>query len=255
MDTIRLIDTHTHLGDPVFDSDRGSVLRQAQQAGVSFIFLVSETLEEAKRNIELSRSHTMLRPLAGLYPTFLDREEAECMIQFIRDHRDALIGIGEVGLDFWKVKAEADQEIQRQIFEQFIALSIELDLPLNIHSRSAGRHAIRMLADKGARKVHLHAFDGKASAARAGVEAGYYFSVPPSVIRSNQKKKLVRQLPLSCLMLETDSPVLGPNPGERNEPVNIVLALQAVAEIKQADPGVVADTVYQNTVGLYGPLE
>jgi TatD DNase family protein len=253
--SIPLIDSHTHLADPVFDTDRDAVLDRARRAGVSRIFLVSETLEEADRNLELSRTSGMLKPLAGFYPTCLDPDAAERMVQFIRVHRDELIGIGEVGLDFWKVREKPDQILQQKIFERFIALSIELDLPLNIHSRSAGRHVIQFLLDKGARKVHLHAFDGKASTAKAAVEAGFYFSIPPSIVRSIQKQKLVKELPLSCLMLETDSPVLSPNPGERNEPANILLALKAVAESKKIDPEAIAKAAFENTVKLYGPLE
>ena len=98
----------------------------------------------------------------------------------------------------------------RGIFSGFIDLALELDLPLNVHSRSAGRHTVRLLLERGARKVLLHAFDGKASSALAAVEAGYFFSIPPSVVRSRQKQKLLKQLPVSCLLVETDSPVLGP---------------------------------------------
>jgi len=252
---IPLIDTHTHLADPAFDTDRNEVLERARLAGISSVFLVSETLQEAEKNLALCREYEMLKPLAGLYPTFLDLEEADRMVRFIRTHRDELVGIGEVGLDFWKVKEEDDRAVQRRIFEMFITLSKELDLPLNIHSRSAGRHVIQILIDHGASKVQLHAFDGRASSAKAAVDAGYYFSIPASILRSNQKQKLVRHLPLSCLLLETDSPVLSPNPEERNEPANMILALKTVADIKGIESEMISEAVYQNTVMLYGPLD
>ncbi len=78
----------------------------------------------------------------------------------------------------------------------------------------------------------MHAFDGKAGHALRGAEAGYVFSVPPSIVRSPQKRKLVRALPLEALALETDSPVLGPEAGVRNEPANVALSVAAIAEIK-----------------------
>ena len=131
---------------------------------------------------------------------------------------------------------------------------MELDLPLNIHSRSAGRHVVSLLLEKGAQKVHLHAFDGKASAALPAVEAGYYFSVPPSIVRSRQKQKLVKQIPLSCLMVETDSPVLGPESGQRNEPANIIYSIKTIAEIKGVDEEKIWEKVFENTVRLYGNL-
>ena len=101
----------------------------------------------------------------------------------------------------------------------------------------------------------MHAFDGRASAALQGVEAGYFFSVPPSIVRSKQKQKLVRHLPLERILLETDSPVLSPHPGERNEPVNIQLALASIADIRGIEPEELADMVFKNTVELYGPLD
>jgi TatD DNase family protein len=86
------------------------------------------------------------------------------------------------------------------------------------------------------------------------VEAGFFFSVPPSVVRSVQKQKLVRRLPLSCLLLETDSPVLGAVPGERNEPANLVQSLRAIAELKGVAEEAVAQAVAENTRRLYGDL-
>lgn len=84
------------------------------------------------------------------------------------------------------------------------------------------------------------------------VEAGYFFSVPPSITRSRQKQKLVRRLPLACLLLETDAPVLGPFPAERNEPANLVTSLQAVAEIKDVSEQQVREAVCENVCRLYG---
>jgi TatD DNase family protein len=246
-----LVDAHAHLGDPVFDADREAVLERAREAGVTAVVLVGETLADARRNLELAARHPMLRPCAGLYPTLLDREQAAEVTSLIRAERPRLVGIGEVGLDRWKVQEPADLELQQEIFAGFVELSKELDLPLNVHSRSAGHHAIALLLARGARRVLLHAFDGKASKALPAVEAGYFFSVPPSVVRSPQKQKLVRRLPLECLLLETDSPVLGVDPAERNEPRNVRVALRAVAELKGITELAVAEATAENARRLF----
>jgi TatD DNase family protein len=251
---VNLIDTHAHLCDPVFDKDRKAVIARAKAAGVSTIISVGENMVDAKRNLELAGLHPEILPAAGLYPNCLDLHQAQDMVEFIRDHQKQLIAIGEVGLDFWVVKEDADREIQKQIFSRFIDLSLELDLPLNVHSRSAGRHAVALLMERGAQKVQLHAFDGKYSAAMPAVEAGYYFSIPPSVVRSQQKQKLVKQLPLSCLMVETDSPVLGAMPNERNEPKYLIVAVEKIAELKNIHPQSVLEAVGENTRKLYGDL-
>jgi TatD DNase family protein len=246
-----LIDTHAHLCAPEFTHDLDAVLSRARTMGVAAVIAVGETPADADRNLELSRRHPMIRPAAGLYPTVLELGQAEALHRFIREYRQELAAIGEVGLDYWAVQEEKDRELQQEIFKGFIVLAGEMDLPLNVHSRSAGRAAIDLLLKSGAVRVQLHAFDGRASTALPAVEAGYFFSIPPSVVRSRQKQKLVKQLPLTCLLVETDSPVLGPELAVRNEPANLALAVQAIAEIKSLPIQAVAEAVAANTARLY----
>ena len=100
----------------------------------------------------------------------------------------------------------------------------------------------------------MHAFDGKASTALPAAEAGFFFSVPASIVRSRQKEKLVERLPLSCLLVETDSPVLAPVPSQRNEPCNLMIAVDAIAAIKGLAREAVIEAVVENTARLYGRL-
>lgn len=248
-----LIDTHVHLCDPAFEADRDEVVERARRSGLGSLIAVGETLAEAELNLAMAGQYPgFVHPAAGLFPTILDLEQAEALVLWIRRHRDRLIAIGEVGLDLWKVQEAADREAQKQIFCLFIDLSMELDLPLNVHSRSAGRQTLELLIERGAKRVQMHAFDGRAAKAQLGVEAGYYFSVPPSIVRSAQKQKLVRRLPLSCLLVETDSPVLGPDPSRRNEPANAKVSVEAIAELKELPLPEVVAAVTDNTMRLYG---
>jgi TatD DNase family protein len=247
-----LVDTHAHLCDPLFDPDRDRVLERAGNAGISTVICVGENLSDAHKNLELAARHPMIRPAAGLYPTFLDLDLAAKMAQFIRTHRDRLVAIGEVGLDYWMIKPEPDREVQQEIFRSFIALSNELALPLNVHSRAAGRQTISNLLECSAARVQLHAFDGRFSTALPALEAGFFFSVPPSIVRSEQKKKLVKKLPVSSLLIETDSPVLAPVPQTRNEPANAPIAVRAIAELKGLSEAEVMEAVEENTRRLYG---
>ncbi len=246
-----LTDTHTHICDATFDADREAVLARAAAAGIGAMVAVGEDLADARKNLALAGAYPILKPAAGLYPTHLDRAAAAAMMDFIRAHRSTLAAVGEVGLDFWVVKNREERAVQEAIFAGFVDLALELDLPLNVHSRSAGRHAVELLLSRGARRVQMHAFDGKITAARPALEAGYYFSIPPSVVRSRQKQKLLRHLPLSSLLVETDSPVLGPDPGIRNEPANLMVAIDAIAEIKALTPAAVRAAVAANTQALY----
>ncbi|HKI99156.1 MAG TPA: TatD family hydrolase [bacterium] len=245
-----MIDCHTHLTDAAFDADRDAVLQRARAAGVERIAVVGQDLAENRAVLAAAGDHAELLPFLGLHPDrFADRaapvSEAEqaAVLALIREQRLGLTGIGEVGLDYWVCQDETRRAAQREAFAALVRLALEVDLPLNVHSRSAGHHTIDLLLELGARRVLMHAFDGKAGHALRGAEAGFLFSVPPSIVRSQQKRKLVRALPLEALALETDSPVLGPEPGVRNEPANVAISAAAIAEIKGlAEPEVRAVT-------------
>jgi len=248
---VQLFDAHAHLAAPDFADDLPDVLARAESAGLCGVVTVGETPADVERILDLAARHPLVKPAAGLFPTILDPAAAADVLALIRRNADRLVAIGEVGLDRWMVKTDAEWRVQEAVLAEFVAVANELDLPLNVHSRSAGRHAIHVLRRCGARRVLLHAFDGKAAAALEGVEAGYAFSIPPSVVRSPQKQKLVRHLPLECLLLETDSPVLGPDPETRNEPANVVVACRAVAELKGVSPETVARVTTDNARRLF----
>jgi TatD DNase family protein len=247
-----MIDCHAHLADASFDGDRADVIERARQAGVRAILCVSEGLEDADRVLEVAAQFSVVRPCLGLHPERADLTAADTLCAQIRDNRHSLTAIGEVGLDYWLAKEEGERHLQREVLSRFIALSIELALPLNIHSRSAGHHTIALLRETGATRVLMHAFDGRAHFALAGVEAGFDFSVPPSIVRSPQKQKLVSRLPLTSLLLETDSPVLGPDKQARNEPANVRIAAVAIAEIKGVSVEEVDEVTTRNAERLFG---
>jgi TatD DNase family protein len=252
---IQMIDCHTHLTDDAFAMDREAVLHRAHRAGVRAIAIVGQDLAENRAVLaaarqareardsaaggraggeaggEIGTARPVLLPFLGLHPDrFADSKppfpdsETAAIVALIREHAGDIVGIGEVGLDYWVCQGEERRAAQRDALSTLSALAGELDLPLNVHSRSAGRHTLELLMEQGNTKVLMHAFDGKAGHALKGAEAGFLFSIPPSIVRSPQKVKLARLLPLEALALETDSPVLGPVAGERNEPGNVAIA-------------------------------
>jgi len=249
-----VIDTHAHLTSDEFQEDLDIVVSDSIKAGVEAIITVSEDLEDARKALELGQRFDSIYPAAGLFPTHTDFEMADRLANFIRENAQELIAIGEVGLDFWKVQDPEGREIQIEILKRFIRLSKELDLPLNCHCRSAGRRIIELLVENGAEMVQIHAFDAKAGAALIGQEAGFFFSIPPSVIRSKQKQRLVRALSLSSILIETDSPVLGPDPGRRNTPKNALLVLDAISSIKGEPREKVMEICLENTKRIYARL-
>ena len=218
------------------------------------MIVVAEGNDDADRVLQLASTQPMLAACIGVHPDRAASDDIAAMCRKIETVADELVGIGEVGLDYWLAKEEDDRRVQREVLAQFVALSISHDLPLNVHSRSAGHYTIELLRDLGAQRVLMHAFDGRAHYALGGVEAGFSFSIPPSIVRSPQKQKLVRRLPLTHLLLETDSPVLGPEKGERNEPANARRSAECIAQVKGIGLDEVIEVTTANARRLFSRL-
>lgn len=145
------------------------------------------------------------------------------------------------------------RDVQVEVLRRQVALADELDLPLNVHSRSAGHYAVDALIAGGARRALLHAFDGRLQHALRGAAAGFCFSVPPSVVRSPHMQGLVAGLPLDSLVLETDAPALPPERGGRNAPANLAVSAAEVARIKGLSRNEVVAATTANALRLFGP--
>uniref|UniRef100_UPI00398F6943 putative deoxyribonuclease TATDN3 isoform X5 n=1 Tax=Pristiophorus japonicus TaxID=55135 RepID=UPI00398F6943 len=240
------IDCHCHLAAREFRTDIDAVIDQAKKAGLLALVAVAEHSGEFERLIELSDKYSgFVLPCLGVHPVQGNPPQ---------EQRGATL---QVGLDFTPrfASTEAQKNEQRKVFIEQIEIAKQLDLPLNVHSRSAGRPTINLLKEQGAQKVLLHAFDGKPSVAMEGVKAGFFFSVPPSIIRSEQKQKLVKQLPLEFICLETDSPALGPEKQMRNEPKNISISCQYIAQVKGLSVENVMEVTTQNAFKLFPKLQ
>lgn len=246
----RFIDVHCHLHDEAFDRDRDEVVKRALNNGVEIIITSTLSLQELKKALSIVEKYDCVRVSAGFDPLNFSIPNAEEVACEIRRLRDKIVAIGEVGLDFFYVWGE-ERERQVEVFRFWISIASELKLPLVVHSRSAGRYAIEVLMKEGYERVLMHAFDGSTGWALKGVSRGFMFSIPPSVMRSQQKVKLVKAIPIEYLMVESDAPVLGPEPGKRNEPSNVVVSAILVAEIKRIDLNEACEVLYLNSKNFF----
>ncbi|XP_030248025.1 putative deoxyribonuclease TATDN3 isoform X2 [Sparus aurata] len=260
------VDCHCHISSGDFDKDIEEVIESSKKAGLLALLAVAEHAGEFDKIIELSRRFPgFIFPCLGVHPVQevspeqqrgASVQDLEAALPIIEKYKDQLVAIGEVGLDFTPryVHCDADKDSQRQVLIRQAQIAKELDLPLNVHSRSAGRPTIHLLKEQGVEKALLHAFDGKPSVAMEGVKAGYFFSIPPSIIRSEQQK-LVKQLPLENICLETDSPALGPEKQVRNEPKNICISAEYISKIKGVSLQTVMEVTTQNALRLFPKLK
>ncbi|MCC6013377.1 MAG: TatD family hydrolase [Candidatus Verstraetearchaeota archaeon] len=244
-----MIDVHAHLTDSCF-TDIDEVIKRAKNVGIECIITsIIDPLEikRAKEIISLYPNYVYLT--IGFDPTLLSEEKFSQFEKLVKEEN--IIGIGEVGLDFYYIRDSSQREIQEKFFRRSIHLALERELPIIVHSRSAGRKALEILYFEGAKKVIMHAFDGKSSDAKKAIEKGFYFSIPTSVVYSQQKQKLVRNLSIEFLLLETDSPVLSPIRGLRNEPANLIYALKKISEIKKISEKEVDRITTENTKKIF----
>mgnify|MGYP000512910464 CR=1 FL=1 len=236
-----MIDVHCHLNDEAFDEDREDVVKRARERGVTIIDS-GTSHEEDLKSLEISKKYDNVYSTLGFDPLLVDVREAEKVIELVKEKKKEIVGIGEVGLDYYE-KNKEKRKVQAEIFGMFIDLSKELKLPLVVHSRWAPKQVLEILEEKGAKSVVLHAFPGNEKEAKRAIEDGYFISIPTSVLYSKQKQLMAKIVPLKNMVLETDSPIFWKG---RNEPVNVIRAAEEIARIRGIDLNEVMDWTTRN---------
>lgn len=233
------------------------------QAGVQTLVAVTEEAGEFSRVLQLQERYPdLVAPCFGIHPlqagggseqfSATPRDLDAALPEFYK-HRERLVAVGEIGLDFtpWCAPTQQDRDDQMNVFVRQLNVARELDLPVNVHSRSAAKVTIATMREQGVSRALLHNFAGKPSVALEGVRAGYLFSFPPAVCRNQQRDKLIQRIPLEHICLETDSPALGLDKHVRNEPSNIVLSCRHIAKVKGLSPQTVQQVTAQNAYRLF----
>ena len=250
---MRLFDSHCHLEDPAFDPDREEVIERARRAGLVGIVTSPLGAEEGEKSLSLFRRSDLVLVSVGIDPEDeLSREEVDETISFIEEVADEIVAVGEVGLDYRVARESWQRERQKETFSRFIRLAEELDKPIVVHSLWAQRPALRVLDREGASRVLLHAFGGTPEDVKFAAERGWMISVGTNVVRSTNVQRVARSTPLENLCLESDSPVLAPEPRERNEPANISKSVRFLAKMLDLEAEELADIATENSRSLYG---
>jgi len=179
-------------------------------------------------------------PVLGIDPEHAVKTtdaELSASISMIRQNATRIVGIGEIGLD--KGGRISNFERQKLFFGRFVDLALELNLPVSVHSRNAIGDVLAVLESKGVRKAHIHFFDGDAMQAKTAERMGYTISIPP--LESNRRRKVIKDMSIDNIMVESDSPVAAKSPKE------VIRAVEMIAEEKQLDIQRVAHAVVANT--------
>lgn len=254
-DTIRLIDTHTHLGSAQFDEDRSAVLERAIAEGVRCIIETGYDLATSRTAITLAAQHESVYAVVGVQPNHVVNLPNDWLDQ-VRDLalQPKVVAIGEIGLDYyWKV---APADVQEAHFRAQLDLARDLGLPVVIHSRDAHDDTVRVLHD-AARGLSgmMHSFSGGWEYARACLDLGFYlsFSGPVTFAKAVDLHEVVRRAPLDRILTETDSPYLAPHPfrGKRNEPAYVRLIAERIAVLRSMSLSELTQAVWRNASAMF----
>lgn len=254
---MRLFDSHAHLTDERYGTEIGDVLARAGDQGVAAIVSIASDVEDAERAMELARRHQRprIRCTVGIHP-HVAQSCTSASLERIRElsRSNLIVALGEMGLDFYY--ENAPRETQIEAFSAQLELAAELGLPVVVHSREADVETARIVREAASRVVGvLHCFSAGDAVLEAGLAADWYVSFSGLVtFKSFKGAEQVRRVPVSRLLVETDSPYLAPVPlrGRRNEPANVRHVLERLAEIRVEDVGRLADSTYENACRFYG---
>jgi TatD DNase family protein len=228
-----MIDAHCHLEYERFDEDREEVIQRTKKELKAIVTSVAEP-KYTEKALEISEKHRGFIFLClGFHPECLKdftEKQIEEYMQLIKNLKDKVVGIGEIGLDYYWIKDSKTREETKEVFKQFLELAKELKKPVVIHSRDAEKDCLKILEDFPG-KILLHCYSGPPEIPR-NLPDNYFVSIPPIIVRSRKHSLLAELTPLEKILLETDSPWLSPTKG-RNEPLNIKITAEKIAGIKK----------------------
>ncbi|ASM40655.1 TatD family hydrolase [Campylobacter sp. RM12327] len=257
-----IIDTHCHLDDESFDKDLDAVIQKAFNSGVKSVIIPGANLQDLPKARDIAHRYENVFFAAGIHPYHIDNFDIEILKEFLKDSK--CIAVGECGLDYFRLpKDEQEKEniksLQKRYFGYQIELAMDLNKPLIIHAREANEDIYQILLKYKVdfKKVVLHCFNASLLLLSLA-KYGAYFGIGGVLTFKNAKNlvKILRDIPLENLLIETDAPYLTPEPhrGTRNEPVYTKYVASKMAEILNMDVNEIEEITTKNSKKLFKEL-
>lgn len=257
MGVFPFVDSHAHLADAAFDSDRPAVIERARANGCRAIVCIGESIAAATRSLALAAGHPgFLAATAGVHPHDASSFDPARDLDSLREHlANGAVAVGECGLDYHYDNSPRDA--QRRVFSAQIALARETSRPLVVHTRDAEADTLACIGEARSGGVIgvLHCFSGGPALADAALAAGWYVSFAGVVtFKKWDDDALIRMVPDDRLLAESDAPYLTPVPfrGHRNEPSRVALVVQRLADIRGQTTAQTGALVVDNACRLFG---
>ncbi len=253
---MQLIDTHTHLFLPEFDTDRDQVILNAKENGIEKVLLPNVDSTTIGPLVELASKYPdFCFPMIGLHPTSIKEDhkvELENIEHWLKQRK--FYAIGEIGMDlYWDKTFKSQQE---EAFRYQIELAKKYELPIVIHARDSFDEIFKIMDDVVDEKLYgvFHAFTGNEMQAERIIEWGFKIGIGGIITFKNSNlSKVVHNIDINHIVLETDSPYLSPVPnrGKRNESANVIHIANKIAEIKNITLNEVAEVTTLNAKELF----
>ena len=252
-----LIDSHCHLDKLNYNdlhTNVADVLKKAKLRGVEQFLTVGVTLDAFPNMMDLIKDHPEVHASCGIHPLDVDSDFDLSIFRQYAAH-ERVIAIGETGLDYFYQPESAPR--QRELFEQQVAVAVEYNKPLIIHTRQAREDTLAILKNGQAAKCGgvIHCFTEDWEFAEAAIDLGFYISISGIVTfnKAAELKDVVRRLPLERLLIETDSPYLAPVPfrGKENQPAYVREVAEYIGLLKGKSFDEVAKITTDNFKNLF----
>jgi TatD DNase family protein len=253
-----LIDTHVHLNDLAYESDRAQVLTRATSAGVTNMIIPNCDLVSLEQMLVLTKSYPgQIFAMAGLHPTYVEGDgiaQLDALEAILNQDLDQFVAIGEIGLDLhWRQDNLAEQQA---VLARQLSWALKWNLPSALHSRSAFAQTLEIVQGSGTKGV-FHCFSGTVSEALLAFEAGYCIGIGGNVTYKNSPAlQTIKEVGFDRVVLETDGPYLAPVPyrGKRNEPAYISGLIAFLALETGVDAATIAAKTTKNALKLFPGL-
>lgn len=231
-------DTHAHLAEPEYDTDRSEVIQRAKDAGIGRIVLIGCGIVGAQKALALAETDDLFYAVVGFHPEeVLSLSEADWPVMEALMRHPKVIAIGEIGLDFYWDKDPDHHRIQEAVFIRQLHLANALNKPVVIHSRDAIQRTFDCLKQHPVKRTGImHCYSGSLEMAKAFIKLGYFISLagPVTFKNAHVPVDVAMGIEVDHLLIETDSPYLAPHPhrGKRNEPAYVKVTAERIATLK-----------------------
>lgn len=254
-----IIDTHIHLDDEAFDVDREELISSFKDAGIEKVVNIGANIKTSENSLELAHRYPNIYAAIGVHPCDVS-ELTEDNFKYLRElaTKDKVVAIGEIGLDYYY--DNVDKDTQKYWFKKQLDLSIELGLPVVIHSREAAKDTLDILKEYKNTSLFgvIHCYSYSLEMAKEFEKLNFFFGIGGVVTFNNAKKlkEVVSYLSLDKIVLETDAPYLSPTPnrGKRNSSLNLTYVIDEISRLKNLDKDYIIKKTEENAHKLYPKL-